>query len=193
MVAHIIFQLAFIKKGFNCLLRLCLTRAFHLDFLYSQANLSHLQLTALIPYLKPTPYSLLKLFMPRPCLPESGTMIPFHLSSLSLTTVQSTCAGLWQGTPFAIYCSGLFTWVSTFIDFMLSFLSKSLASKPLYHPFNPFAAIRFKISVDEKVSKCCSWEWEGTGGPAFFLSSWLCWVFTAEFGLSPAAGSGAAF
>ena len=44
MVAHIIFQLAFIKKGFNCLLRLCLTRAFHLDFLYSQANLSHLQL-----------------------------------------------------------------------------------------------------------------------------------------------------
>ena len=45
MVAHILFQLAFIKKVFNCFLRPCLTWAFHLDFLCLQANLSYLQLT----------------------------------------------------------------------------------------------------------------------------------------------------
>ena len=136
MVAHIIFQLAFIKKVFNCLLRPRLTWAFHLDFLCLQANLSYLQ--ALIPYLKPTPYSLFKLFAPRPCLPESGTVIPFQLSSLSLTTIQFTCAGLCQGTPLTIYYSGWFTRFSTYIDIMLSLLGQSLASKRLYRPFNPF-------------------------------------------------------
>ena len=131
MVAHIIFQLAFIKKVFNCLLRPCLTWAFHLDFLYLQANVSYLQLTG------------------SNSIPKTHSLLPFQaLCAKAMSSKKWYCdtfptffpfsdyhpiylCRLWQGTPLTIYYSGLFTWFSTYIDIMFSFMGKSLASKHL--------------------------------------------------------------